>query len=242
VAEHVKPYQEEGSKKAQVEKMFDNIARRYDFLNRFLSLGIDVYWRKRAIRQLRKDRPGQVLDVATGTADVALEIYRQLKPAKITGVDISDNMLAIGREKILRKGLEEVITLENGDSENLRFADHSFDAATVAFGVRNFESLRKGLKEMNRVIRPGGKIVILEFSRPTVFPFKQLFQFYFRYILPVIGRITSRDPKAYKYLFESVQAFPQGQAFLDLLSETDFKNGKCIPLTLGVCSIYIAEK
>lgn len=242
MAEHVKPYQEEGSKKAQVEKMFDNIARRYDFLNRFLSLGIDVYWRKRAIRQLRKDRPGQVLDVATGTADVALEIYRQLKPAKITGVDISENMLAIGREKILRKGLEEVITLENGDSENLRFADHSFDAATVAFGVRNFESLRKGLKEMNRVIRPGGKIVILEFSRPTVFPFKQLFQFYFRYILPVIGRITSRDPKAYKYLFESVQAFPQGQAFLDLLSETDFKNGKCIPLTLGVCSIYIAEK
>jgi demethylmenaquinone methyltransferase/2-methoxy-6-polyprenyl-1,4-benzoquinol methylase len=242
VAEHVKPYEEGGSKKAQVEKMFDNIARRYDFLNRFLSLGIDIYWRRRAIRLLKKESLSQVLDVATGTADVALEIYRQLKPEKITGVDISENMLAIGREKILRKKLADKIVLESGDSENLRFEDNTFDAATVAFGVRNFESLKKGLKEMNRVLRPGGKIVVLEFSRPTLFPFKQLFQFYFRHILPLIGRMTSKDPKAYTYLFESVQAFPQGKDFLNILSETDFKNGKCIPLTLGICSIYLAEK
>lgn len=222
--------------------MFDNIARRYDFLNRFLSVGIDVYWRKKAIRQLKGLEIKRVLDVATGTGDVALEIFRQFKPDEIIGVDISEQMMVFGREKIRKKNLEKRIKLVKGDSENLSFADNHFDCATVAFGVRNFEHLQKGLTEMNRVIRPGGKIVVLEFSKPKIFPFKQLFQAYFRYILPVIGKITSRDPKAYQYLFESVQAFPQGDAFLAILHESGFKAGTCIPLTLGICTIYVAEK
>ncbi len=242
MSEKVKPYNREESKKVQVEQMFDNIARRYDFLNRFLSVGIDVYWRKKAISRLKEKAPRFVLDVATGTADVAMEIHRQLKPEKIIGLDLSEQMLAIGRDKINKKKLSDTIELVKGDSENLPYPDNHFDAVTVAFGVRNFENLQKGLQEMNRVLKPGGRIVILEFSKPQGFPFKQLFQFYFKYILPVIGKITSRDPKAYTYLFESVQAFPQGDEFLSILDKSGFKPGKCIPLTLGICSIYVADK
>ncbi len=242
LAEQVKPYEQEGSKKQQVEQMFDNIAPKYDFLNRFLSLGIDIYWRKKAVNRLKDQQIKQVLDIATGTADVALEIYKQIKPDHITGVDISDKMLEIGREKILGKTLQKYITLENGDSENLRFEDNTFDAITVAFGVRNFENLSKGLAEMYRVLKPGGKLIILEFSKPKVFPFKQLFNFYFKNILPIIGKWNSKDPKAYQYLFESVQAFPEGEKFIHILSSVGFKSNQNIPLTLGVCSIYQSEK
>ncbi|MFN7117419.1 MAG: bifunctional demethylmenaquinone methyltransferase/2-methoxy-6-polyprenyl-1,4-benzoquinol methylase UbiE [Saprospiraceae bacterium] len=238
----VKPYSESGSKKTQVANMFDNIARRYDFLNRLLSLGIDKIWRKKAIDQLKKLQPKYILDVATGTADVALETARRLHPDKSIGLDISAEMLHFGREKVAKQGLAEVIELVQGDSENLSFSDNTFDAITVAFGVRNFENLEKGLSEMNRVLKPGGKLVVLEFSKPRLFPFKQLFQFYFQNILPIIGRWTSQDPRAYKYLFESVQVFPEGEQFLNILQKTGYKSSKCIPLTLGVCSIYTAEK
>lgn len=238
----VKPYQEAGSKKTQVAEMFDNIARRYDFLNRLLSLGIDKSWRKKAINQLQDLQPKYILDVATGTADVALETARRLHPDKIIGLDISAEMLHIGQEKIAKQGMSKVIELVQGDSENLPFADNTFDAITVAFGVRNFENLEKGLSEMNRVLKQGGKLVILEFSKPHTFPFKQLFQFYFRNILPIVGKWTSQDPRAYSYLFESVQVFPEGEQFLNILQKNGYKTSKCIPLTLGVCSIYTAEK
>ncbi len=238
----VTPYGSGDSKKMEVEKMFDKIAPKYDLLNRVLSLGIDVSWRKRAISYLEPGQPKELLDVATGTADVALMAAKVLKPSRIIGIDIANQMLDIGRKKILKEGLEGVITLETGDSEKLRFSDASFDAVTVAFGVRNFENLEKGLSEMYRVLRPGGRIVILEFSRPQLFPFKQLYNTYFKYVLPLIGRLTSRDVRAYTYLFESVQAFPEGDQFLQILSQTGFQNPLCERLTLGICTIYAGTK
>lgn len=222
--------------------MFDRIAPYYDFLNRLLSLGIDTIWRKQAINLLRPDQPQRILDVATGTADVAIEAARRLAPEEIIGVDISVEMLEVGRKKVQRKGLGKIITLREGDSENLPFPDNTFDALTVAFGVRNFEDLEQGLREMQRVLKPGGKVVILEFSKPTIFPFRQLYHFYFKNILPFIGRFTSKDPKAYRYLYESVQAFPDGDQFLNILTQTGYKSNRCIPLTLGICSIYLGEK
>ncbi len=242
MAQNVKPYREDGSKKEQVTRMFDRIAPYYDLLNRLLSVGIDVYWRRRAIRLLREHSPQKVLDVATGTADVALEVYRQVQPQRIIGLDISNQMLDIGRQKIRKQQLSGVIDLQQGDSENLPFTDNTFDAITVAFGVRNFENLEKGLAEMQRVLQPGGQLIVLEFSRPRHFPFKQLFNAYFKYILPVIGRLTSRDPKAYKYLYESVQAFPDGDDFMAILQKTGYKPDRCIPLTLGISSVYTATK
>ncbi len=238
----VKPYEAEGSKKKQVTKMFDNIAPYYDFLNRFLSLGIDTIWRKKAINTLKAKDPKMILDVATGTADVALEMTKRLNPDKIIGLDISAEMLEVGRKKIKKKELDNVIELTLGDSENLPFEDNTFDAITVAFGVRNFENLENGLSEMRRVLKPTGRLVVLEFSKPTIFPFKQLFNFYFAYILPSIGKITSKDPRAYKYLYESVQAFPDGSKFVDILEKTGFKSNQCTALTLGICSIYTGEK
>lgn len=239
----VKPYNAQEGKKAQVERMFDNIAPRYDLLNRVLSLGIDVQWRKRAIRALATEStPREVLDVATGTADVAIMAAGVLPQAQFIGVDIANQMLDIGRVKIRERGLQERIVLETGDSEHLRFEDNRFDAATVAFGVRNFENLEKGLAEMHRVLTPGGKLVVLEFSRPTLFPFKQLYHAYFKYVLPLIGRLSSQDPRAYGYLFESVQAFPDGAEFVRILSKTGFKQSTCKPLTLGICSLYTAVK
>jgi demethylmenaquinone methyltransferase / 2-methoxy-6-polyprenyl-1,4-benzoquinol methylase len=239
----VKPYNPADSKKAQVEQMFDNIAPRYDLLNRVLSFGIDVWWRKRAIACLQTEpRPQEILDVATGTADVAIAMARILKPRRIVGVDIANQMLDIGRVKIRNKALDSIITLETGDSENLRFADASFDAVTVAFGVRNYENLEKGLAEMLRVLRPGGRLVVLEFSCPHIFPFKQLYNAYFKYVLPLIGRLTSRDTRAYSYLFESVQAFPDGTHFVHILSKTGYQHPRCKRLTLGICSIYTATR
>ena len=238
----VKPYNQSGSKKKQVADMFDNIAKRYDFLNRLLSLGIDKIWRKQAIEQLRDKNPKIILDVATGTADVALETARRLQPEKIIGVDISIEMLNIGRQKIAKQSMRHIIELRQGDSENLPFQDNTFDAITVAFGVRNFENLEAGLAEMRRVLKPNGKLVVLEFSKPNVFPFKQLFQFYFKNILPLIGKWTSRDARAYSYLYESVQSLPEGEAFLNILQNIGYKSYQCKKLTLGICSIYTAEK
>lgn len=240
--ENIKPYDAEADKKAQVSAMFDNIAHRYDFLNHFLSLGIDKGWRRRAVAQLKPYAPQRILDVATGTGDLALALHKGLTPQSIVGVDISTGMLEKGREKIAKRGLSEYIRLDEGDSENLPFEDASFDAVTVAFGVRNFGDVRRGLSEMLRVLRPGGQCLILEFSKPKGFPFKQGFQFYFRFVLPLVGRITSKDRRAYTYLFESVQAFPEGQEFVELLESVGFGKVRLRRLTGGVCSIYQAEK
>ncbi len=241
--ESVNPYNEQEGKKAQVGRMFDGIAPYYDFLNQLLSLGIDRIWRKRAIAQLHPERHQRILDVATGTADVAIQTVRQHPAVQhVRGMDLSERMLEIGRQKIARQQLTDTITLEQGDSENLSYPDNSYDAVTVAFGVRNFEHLERGLQEMHRVLKPGGKLVVLEFSRPTAFPFKQLFNFYFANVLPQIGRLQSKDPRAYKYLYESVQAFPDGEDFANILTRTGFNATEWIPLTLGVCTIYTGEK
>lgn len=242
MSKHVTPYDEAGDKKSQVSRMFNRIAPYYDLLNRLLSLGIDTVWRRQAIGRLAGEEPRLILDVATGTADLAIESARRLQPDKVIGIDISTQMLDIGRRKIHERGLDTIIELQEGDSENLPFADNTFDAVTVAFGVRNFENLEKGLEEMRRVLKNGGRLVVLEFSKPRVFPFKQVFNGYFKYILPTIGRLTSKDPKAYRYLYESVQAFPDGDHFLAVLQQTGYKTSQCIPLTLGICSIYIGEK
>lgn len=222
--------------------MFDRIAPKYDLLNRVLSLGIDVWWRKKAIAYLKAAKPAEILDVATGTADVAILMARILNPKRIVGIDIANQMLEFGRVKIKDAGLQEVISLETGDSEHLRFETGTFDAVTVAFGVRNFENLEKGLAEMQRVLKPGGRVVILEFSKPHIFPFKQLYNSYFKYVLPLIGRLTSRDMRAYTYLFESVQVFPEGNQFTEILTKTGFNDPICERLTLGICSIYTATK
>lgn len=240
--ETVTPYGTDAAKKQQVEQMFDNIAPKYDLLNRVLSLGIDVWWRKRALGYFKGQKPASMLDVATGTADVAIMAAKALNPRQIIGIDISNQMLEFGRQKIKQENLTNTISLETGDSENLRFSDNTFDGITVAFGVRNFENLEKGLSEMFRVLSPGGRLVVLEFSRPHLFPFKQLYNAYFRYALPLIGRLTSRDVRAYTYLFESVQAFPEGNDFIQILSKTGFQNPICERLTLGICSIYSATK
>jgi demethylmenaquinone methyltransferase / 2-methoxy-6-polyprenyl-1,4-benzoquinol methylase len=231
----VKPYEAEGSKKQQVSQMFDNIAKHYDFLNHFLSLGIDKVWRRKMIAELVEVQPKSILDVATGTGDVAINTLKQLKinDLKIVGLDISPEMLNVGKKKIITEGYADRIDMIVGDSENLSFDDNKFDAITVAYGVRNFENLERGLSEMLRVLKPNGKLVVLEFSRPRVFPFRQL---------PTIGKLTSKDNRAYSYLYESVQAFPDGDNFLNVLEKTGFKNTKCISLTLGISSIYTAYK
>jgi demethylmenaquinone methyltransferase / 2-methoxy-6-polyprenyl-1,4-benzoquinol methylase len=238
----VLPYKENKSgKKQQVAEMFNNISKKYDFLNHFLSLGIDILWRKQAIRLLKNDKPKHILDIATGTGDFAIEAL-SLKPEKIIGVDISEGMLAVGREKMKKKGYDNIIDLQLGDSEKLLFDDNTFDSVIVSFGVRNFENLEKGISDMNRVLKPGGKTVILEFSKPTKFPFKQIYNFYFRAILPKIGKVISKDNAAYTYLPESVEAFPDGDKFLEVLKNAGFKNTRCRSLTFGVSSIYIGEK
>jgi demethylmenaquinone methyltransferase / 2-methoxy-6-polyprenyl-1,4-benzoquinol methylase len=237
----VLPYKESLSKKDQVAKMFNNISRRYDFLNPLLSLGIDKRWRKKAISILHAVRPRTILDVATGTGEFALEAL-ELNPEKIIGIDISDGMLDIGRKKIDAKNLGAKIELLHGDSENIPFSENKFDAVTVAFGVRNFENLKRGLDEILRVLKPGGMVVILEFSKPSVFPFKQVYNFYFRFILPRIGSIISNDKAAYTYLPKSVEAFPDGEDFLRILHDVGFKNTQCSSLTFGISSIYIGTK
>jgi len=238
----VVPYKDKSeAKKKQVADMFDSISGKYDFLNHFLSLGIDIQWRKKAIKMLQQDRPKNILDIATGTGDFAIESLT-LNPEKVVGLDISEGMLSVGREKMKKKSIDHIISMQSGDSENIHFEDESFDAVIVAFGVRNFENLEKGLSEMNRVLKPGGKAIILEFSKPTIFPFKQLYNFYFRWILPKIGKLVSKDNAAYTYLPESVNEFPYGDDFLQILSKTGYKNTRCKPLTLGISAIYVGEK
>ncbi len=236
------PFKESNQmKKQQVASMFDSIAFRYDFMNRFLSGGIDVYWRKRAIRELAEVQPKTVLDVATGTADVAILSYKYLKPVKITGIDLSEGMLKLGRQKITQLKLDNYIELLQGDSETIEFPDNSFDAITVAFGVRNYENLHKGLLEMYRVLKPGGKLVVLEFSKPGK-ALQGFYNMYMKTIAPLIGKIVSKNKAAYQYLNDSVQAFPEGKRFLDILENTGWKNTYLKALTFGICTIYCGIK
>ncbi|MEX2230536.1 MAG: bifunctional demethylmenaquinone methyltransferase/2-methoxy-6-polyprenyl-1,4-benzoquinol methylase UbiE [Cyclobacteriaceae bacterium] len=238
----VVPYKAENSgKKEQMAKMFNNISHRYDFLNHFLSLGIDKIWRKAAIRLLKTHEPQYILDVATGTGDFAIQAL-ELNPQKITGIDISEGMLGMGRKKIERLKLSHKIELLTGDSENLKFPESTFDAVTVGFGVRNFEDLEKGLAEIRRVLKPDALLVVLEFSRPRKFPMRQLYNFYFKNILPGLGRLISNDKSAYTYLPESVEAFPDGTDFENILKKVGFKETACKPLTFGISSIYTARK
>ena len=238
----VLPYKNQaGSKKEQVAEMFNSISKKYDFLNHFLSMGIDILWRRKAIKQLRDIQPKLILDVATGTGDLAIEAL-SLKPDKVIGVDISQGMLDMGQKKLEKMNLTDKIELQLGDSEQLLFDDNKFDAAVVAFGVRNFQDLEKGLSDMHRVLRTGGKLVVLEFSQPTKFPMKQLYGFYFNVILPLIGRFVSSDNSAYTYLPESVAKFPFGKKFTDTLEKIGFKETQCIPLTFGISSIYVGKK
>jgi len=229
------------NKKQQVAEMFNNIAYRYDFLNHFLSVGIDKIWRYRAINILKATQPKQILDIATGTGDFALAALR-LKPQQIIGIDISEGMLKVGREKIKRKGVNHLIDLQLGDSENLNFKSESFDALTAGFGVRNFQDLDAGLAEMLRILKPKGTAVILEFSQPQNFPIKQLYNFYFHSILPLFGKIVSKDSSAYTYLPESVSVFPYGNAFLERMQKAGFINLKIKQVAFGIASIYVGEK
>ena len=239
----VTPYKDvDSGKKEQVERMFDNIAPKYDLLNRVLSLGIDVWWRKRALSYLREEKPQVLLDVATGTADVAIMAAKILQPTKIVGVDISRQMLDFGQVKIEDQRLDGIISLVQGDSEHLKFDDQSFDAATVAFGVRNFANLDKGIKEIARVLKPTGVLVILETSNPTKFPFKQGYKLYTNFILPLVGKLFSKDKSAYAYLSESASVFPHGEMLNNILRKIGFIEVKNRPQTMGVATIYSASK
>ena len=238
----VTPYGDKGlTKKEEVALMFDAIAPRYDFMNHLLSMGIDKGWRKKAVSELKNYPVSHLLDIATGTGDLAIEAL-SLNPLKITGIDISRGMLASGRKKIVEKGLTNKIELLYADSENIPFNDNTFDAAIVGFGVRSFENLTKGLKEIYRVLKPGSKFVVLEFSHPGTFPVKQIYGLYFSYLLPAIGKIFSKDKSAYTYLPKSVNAFPDGKEFLLKLENSGFKNTSLKELTFGIATIYTGIK
>jgi demethylmenaquinone methyltransferase/2-methoxy-6-polyprenyl-1,4-benzoquinol methylase len=250
--DRVLPYDDSGlSKTQQVASMFDDIAGRYDFLNRFLSGGVDLWWRKKAISQLRGPEAigscvigsgaGQILDVATGTGDMALMTFKRLHPQKVTGIDISEGMLALGKQKVNHEGLAAQIELKSGDSQAIPFEDNSFDAVTVAFGVRNFERLEKGLEEIKRVLKPGGKLVVLEFSRPKG-AFGHLYQWYMGRVTPFICTLLSRNKQAYTYLGKSIQAFPEGADFTAVLQKTGYRQPNAKALTMGICSIYTGIK
>jgi demethylmenaquinone methyltransferase/2-methoxy-6-polyprenyl-1,4-benzoquinol methylase len=237
----VKPYNSDRSKKEEVAEMFNNISGKYDFLNHFLSLGIDHLWRAKAVKELKEIEPKRILDIATGTGDFAIASLK-LNPTEIIGMDISSGMLEVGKEKMKKKKVDNIISMRLGDSEDLPFEDNYFDALTVGFGVRNFENLEKGLSEMLRVIRPGGKAIILEFSKPKKFPIKQGFGVISKYIIPFFGKLISKDDKAYAYLPESVAAFPEGKAFENILNKLNYKNIKSIPVSGGIATIYVGSK
>lgn len=238
----VKPYNDSSkSKKEEVAEMFNNISKRYDFLNHFLSLGIDKIWRKKAIAELKELSPSRILDIATGTGDFAIAALK-INPKEVVGIDISEGMLAVGKEKMIAKKVDNIISMQLGDSENLPFEDNYFDGLTVGFGVRNFENLEKGLAEMLRVIRPEGKAIILEFSKPKKFPIKQVFGFYSKYFIPFFGKNISKDEKAYAYLPESVEAFPEGENFKAILTKVGYKNVTSKLVSGGIATIYIGRK
>ena len=238
----VKPYnREESSKKEEVAEMFDNISKRYDFLNHFLSLGIDKGWRKKAVKIISQANPKIILDVATGTGDFAIAELK-LDPEKVIGIDLSNGMLDVGREKMKKKKVDHIVDMVQGDSENLPFEDNYFDAITVGFGVRNFENLEKGLGEMYRVLKPGGIVAVLEFSKPKKFPIKQSFNFYSKFIIPTVGKTVSKDKRAYSYLPESVEAFPEGQDFLDIMTKIGYTDMKQKMVSGGIASIYYGSK
>lgn len=240
---NVVPYKDSSdSKKEQVADMFDSIAVKYDFLNRLLSGGVDIYWRKKALSMIKERKNDFVLDIATGTGDLAIEANKILKVNKIIGVDISEGMLNVGKDKVKKLGLTDKIELQMGDSEKLLFNDNTFDTVIVSFGVRNFENLLKGLTDMCRVLKPGGTCLVVEFSKPASFPFKQFYWFYSTKILPIIGKLVSKDSSAYSYLPESVKAFPDGKAFLDVFEQAGFKETSVKTLTFGICSIYLGKK
>jgi demethylmenaquinone methyltransferase/2-methoxy-6-polyprenyl-1,4-benzoquinol methylase len=229
-------------KKEQVAEMFNKIAFRYDLLNRFLSAGIDRGWRKKAIRELIPVSPANILDVATGTADMPVMMMKYLSPSRIVGIDISKGMLSLGKRKILKLHLENKISLQSGDAEAIEFPDASFDGVTVAFGVRNFQNLEKGLAEMLRVLRPGGRLVVLEFSKPTKGVFLQIYKTYLRFVAPRVGKIVSGNGEAYQYLNDSVTAFPEGEVFTGIMNQTGYTNTYYHKLSLGICTVYCGSK
>ena len=243
MSKSVTPYsKEDATKKEQVEEMFDNIAHNYDFLNHLLSAGIDNLWRRKAIKHIGKSNPKVIMDMATGTGDFAIDTAKILKPERIVALDLSEQMIEIGRKKSTKKSLNNVIEFVKGDSEKMTYETDTFDAMTVGFGVRNFENLEKGLSEMLRVLKPGAPLVILEPSQPTSFPMKQIFNLYFKNVLPLIGRIFSKDHRAYTYLPESVEAFPKGADFEKILEKVGYKNAKHHSLTFGICAMYTCVK
>ena len=239
--EEIKPYHE-GEKASQVEQMFDNIAPTYDTLNHRLSWDIDRGWRRRAIKQLEPYQPATLLDIATGTGDFAILAAEMLHPARLVGADISEGMMEIGRQKVKEKGLDGVISFEREDCTHLSYPDGTFDAVTVAFGIRNFDDLDKGLSEMCRVLRPGGHLSIVELTTPVSFPMKQLFKVYAHTVLPVYGRLISKDTSAYSYLTKTIEAFPQGEQMVGILKKAGFTEASFKRLTCGICTMYFATK
>lgn len=238
----VKPYGNSNkSKKEEVAEMFNNISAKYDFLNHFLSLGIDKLWRKKAVKMLKSIQPNRILDIATGTGDFAIESL-SLKPKEVVGLDISEGMLEKGREKMVKRKVDHIVSMRLGDSEEIPYEDNYFDALTVGFGVRNFQNLEKGLNEMLRVVRPGGMLIILEFSKPKKFPVKQYFQFHSKYIIPFFGKTISKDASAYTYLPESVASFPEGKDFEDILVQLGYKNVHSTLVSGGIATIYAGTK
>lgn len=240
--EEIKPYNTEEKKSVQVEKMFDNIAHAYDRLNHTLSLGIDKHWRRKAIAWLQPYCPQKIMDVATGTGDFAIQSYRDLDPEQVIGTDISEGMMNVGRDKVKKEGLEEKITFAKEDCTALSFSDETFDAVTVAFGVRNFENLDKGLSEIHRVLICGGQLVILELSTPERFPMKQLYTVYSKAVIPILGKLYSKDRSAYIYLPQSIKAFPQGEVMKEVIKKAGFSKVSFKRLTLGICTLYMATK
>lgn len=242
MSKKVTPYKDsELGKKAQVTEMFDNVSANYDLLNRVLTFGIDISWRKNVVALVKKGKAEKVLDIATGTGDLAI-MMAKADIHDVTGLDISPGMLNIGIQKVKDQGLNEKVNMVIGDSEELPFDEGTFDAITVAFGVRNFENLELGLREIHRVLKPEGSLIVLETSQPTKFPVKQGFQFYSKYVIPTIGKILSKDKSAYDYLPESAAAFPFGEKFNNILLKTGFNSSKVYPQTLGVATIYHAIK
>jgi demethylmenaquinone methyltransferase / 2-methoxy-6-polyprenyl-1,4-benzoquinol methylase len=240
--DNIKPFSKEGSKKEQISKMFDGIAERYDFMNRFLSAGIDISWRKKAILMFKRDGPKTLLDVATGTGDMAIMAAKMIRPDKIVGIDISEKMLEIGRKKIDKEQLGTKIELLGGDGETIKFQDNSFDGVMVAFGVRNFENLDKGLKEILRVLKPGAQLVILEFSKPVIPGVKSLYNLYMGIVAPQMAKWFNQNKQAYKYLNESAKAFPDRQKFDTILKQTGYSETIWKSLSLGICCIYSGRK